>query len=74
MKLENVEIVVVSGKRDCGYCVVHADLNGKEEIERNVVFGFYSDEINFTENELEGLTLDQALELRHKRDVAYIQG
>jgi len=37
------------------------------------LFSFFADEINFTSGEFLGLTIDQALELRHKKDVAYLQ-
>lgn len=37
------------------------------------LFSYFNDEISFTARELLGLTADQALELRHKRDVAYLQ-
>lgn len=38
------------------------------------LFSYFNDEISFTARELLGLTVDQALELRHARDVAYLQG
>ena len=37
------------------------------------LFTYYSDEINVTSEELIGLTRKEALDLRHKKDVAYIQ-
>ncbi len=37
------------------------------------LFCFYDDEITFTGEELIGLTVDEALKLRHDRDVAYLQ-
>lgn len=37
------------------------------------LFSYYPDEISFTENEFVGLTVAQAFELRHRKDVAYLQ-
>lgn len=37
------------------------------------LFGYFSDELSFSESEFIGLTERQALDLRHKRDVAYLQ-
>ena len=37
------------------------------------LFEFYPDEIGFTEGELVGLTREEALTLRHTKDVAYLQ-
>ena len=34
------------------------------------LFEFYPDEIQFTEQEFEGLTREQAMKLRHDKDVA----
>lgn len=49
---------------------VHAFFdNGTDE----VLFDFYFDEITFSEKELIGLTKDQALALRQKKDIAYLQ-
>jgi hypothetical protein len=37
------------------------------------LFRFYPDEIQFSENELVGLTEKEAKELRTKKDIAYLQ-
>lgn len=37
------------------------------------LFSYFHDEISFTEAELIGLTVDLAHDLRHKKDVAYLQ-
>lgn len=37
------------------------------------LFSYYPDEISFTAEEFIGLTRGQAIELRHKKDVAYLQ-
>ena len=37
------------------------------------LFEYFPDEISFTESEFIGLTRDQAHELRHRKDVAYLQ-
>lgn len=36
-------------------------------------FDFYDDEIKFTPEELVGLTVEEAVELYHKKDIAYLQ-
>lgn len=38
-----------------------------------VLFFYYPDEISFSATELLGLTVEQANELHHKKDVAYLQ-
>ena len=43
--------------------------DGTEE----TLFTFYPDELSFSEREFIGLTLDQAMQLRHRKDVAYLQ-
>lgn len=43
--------------------------DGKEE----TLFQFYPDELSFSESEFIGLTRDQAMSLRHRKDVAYLQ-
>jgi hypothetical protein len=37
------------------------------------LFTFYPDELSFSEREFIGLTRDQAMSLRHRKDVAYLQ-
>jgi len=49
--------------------------NGFTEVFTEIqVFGFYSDEINFTKEELVGLTVEEARRLRFEKDKAYFQG
>lgn len=43
--------------------------DGSEE----TLFSFYPDELSFSEREFIGLTRDQAMRLRHRKDVAYLQ-
>ena len=43
--------------------------DGKEE----TLFSFYPDELSFSEREFIGLTRDQAMNLRHRKDVAYLR-
>ena len=43
--------------------------DGQEES----LFTFYPDELSFSEREFIGLTRDQAMSLRHRKDVAYLQ-
>ena len=40
---------------------------------RETLFFFYPDELSFSEREFIGLTRDQALAVRHRKDVAYLQ-
>lgn len=49
--------------------VVYATIDGKEER----LFEYYPDEIFFLSDEFIGLTREEALELRHKKDIAYLQ-
>lgn len=37
------------------------------------LFTFYDDELYFSEREFEGLTVEQAHDLKHRKDVAYLQ-
>lgn len=37
------------------------------------IFSYYPDEISFHPSEFIGLTIEQALDLYHKKDVAYLQ-
>ena len=66
--LKNVRIVMPTSMRDNGAKVV-ADLgNGEEKI-----LEFYPDEISFVPAELEGMTIDEAAALKHRKDLAYLQ-
>ena len=40
--------------------------------EEHKLFSYYPDEISFSPNDFIGITVRQALNLRHKRDVAYL--
>lgn len=44
-----------------------------EDDTTEVLFDFYPDEISFSGSEFVGLNRDQALQLRHKKDVAFLQ-
>jgi len=44
-----------------------------EDGSKEMLFEYYPDEISFTEAEFIGLTKDQAIELRHKKDVDYLR-
>lgn len=63
---------IVSIKRDVylGSCTLYAGFdNGKED----KLFSFYIDELTFDESDLIGLTEDEAHQLRHQRDVAFLR-
>lgn len=49
---------------------VFATLEGGSE---EFLFTYYLDELSFTEEELVGKTVEEARQLRHQRDVAYLQ-
>ena len=49
---------------------VSARLEDGSEVE---LFSYYSDELAFTQAELTGLTVAEARQLRHRRDVEYLQ-
>jgi len=38
-----------------------------------LLFSYFADEIMFSSSELVGLTVDEAEQLRHKKDVAYLR-
>jgi hypothetical protein len=44
-----------------------------EDGSEHKLFEFYPDEISFSSHEFIGLTVAQAYELRHKKDVAYLR-
>jgi hypothetical protein len=44
-----------------------------EDGSKQKLFSFYSDEIQFTEAEVVGLTREEALELFHRRDTDYLR-
>jgi hypothetical protein len=41
--------------------------------EERTLFSYYPDELSFRAAEFVGLTVDEALALRHRRDVAYLR-
>ena len=45
-----------------------------EDGEEEMLFDYYPDEISFSPGEFVGLTRDQAISLRHKKDVEYLRG
>lgn len=45
-----------------------------EDGEEEMLFDYYPDEISFTPGEFVGLTRDQAISLRHRKDVEYLRG
>lgn len=49
---------------------VHAFFDDKTD---EVLFQYYVDEISFTENEFIGLTREQAMSLKSKKDIAYLK-
>jgi len=44
-----------------------------EDGEKEELFQYYPDEISFSPSEFVGLTREEAFQLRHKKDVAYLQ-
>lgn len=53
-----------------GYCQVHATFDDGTSQQ---LFSYYPDEISFREPEFTGMTADEARQLRHTRDVGYLQ-
>ena len=49
--------------------MVHVTIGSEAEVP---LFSYFNDEISFTAAELIGLTADQAHDLRHAKDVAYL--
>lgn len=54
-----------------GAAKVMATVEGVEG--ERLLFSFFHDELSFSEDELKGLTVKAARELRHKRDVEYLR-
>jgi hypothetical protein len=50
---------------------IHVKLAGSND--EFLLFTYFADEISFSAAELLGLTVEQANELRHRKDVAYLQ-
>lgn len=44
-----------------------------EDGSEKLLFRYYPDELSFRESELVGLTEEQAKELYHRRDIAYLR-
>lgn len=44
-----------------------------EDSSEKELFSYYPDELSFRESELVGLTEEQAKELYHKKDIAYLR-
>lgn len=44
-----------------------------EDGQEEMLFDYYPDEISFHQAEFIGLTRDQALDLRHRKDVAFLR-
>jgi hypothetical protein len=53
--------------------MAHIHVKVADDNAKFLLFSYYADEISFSSAELLGLTVDQANELRHKKDVAYLQ-
>jgi hypothetical protein len=49
--------------------IVFVTVDGKEQR----LFEYYSDELSFLPQDFVGLTVEQGHDLKHKRDVAYLQ-
>ena len=54
----------------CGHCTLTALLNDGSA---RKLFGFYIDELAFSDADLIGKTEEEAYALRHERDVAYLR-
>lgn len=63
-------ISVTIERRKWDTSIVHALFNNGE---RKDVVHYYCDEIDFSESEFIGLTADEARELFHRKDIAYLR-
>lgn len=63
------KIVSIRRETRWGDCTMYGVVDGKEEN----LFSFYIDELGFSNEELIGLTISQAIDLKHKRDVEYLR-
>lgn len=50
---------------------VYVKVEGSDE--EHVLFRYFDDELTFTTSEFVGTTVDEAMELRVRRDIAYLQ-
>jgi hypothetical protein len=50
---------------------IHVKIEGDSA--KFLLFSYFADEISFSSAELLGLTVEQANELHHRKDVAYLQ-
>ena len=64
------QITAIDREIKCGYCTLTGLLNDGST---RKLFSYYVDELSFADSELIGLTEDQAHQLRHNRDVAYLR-
>ena len=71
MKIKSARITDLPKNIFADMPAVFATLEGEEKEVQ--LFFFYPDEISFKESEFIGLTINQALELKHKKDVAYLR-
>ncbi len=69
-KIVEVEIVPPKGFGDHAVVLVAYD-HFPEVMEK--LFSFFDDEISFSKRELIGLTADEASQLYHQKDVAYLR-
>ena len=70
MRIKSARITEMPKKMFDPMPKVFATLDNGEE---KFLFEYYPDELSFTPDEFVGLTFDEAHDLRHKKDVAYLQ-
>jgi hypothetical protein len=63
-------IVAIQQRVVSGDCSVYATF---DDDTHSLLFSYYIDELSFSDEEFIGLTRKQAMDLRHKQDVAYLQ-
>ena len=74
MGIGNSKIVGCIITTDCMPNIISVIVpDGTEHGTEHVIAHFYPDEISFREEEFVGLTVDEAIELFRKRDIAYLQ-
>lgn len=71
MKAKIVSVRFTEGKLFGPPAQAIAKLEGSDE--EIVLFSYFSDEINFSEDELVGLTVSEAHDLRHDKDVKFLR-
>ena len=68
-----VDAVILPPEKFGDTAKVYVQFDGGEDGVLRQLFDYFDDEISFTRKELIGLTRDEVMELRHKKDLAQLR-